>query len=302
MASIKSMAALFTAFDRPTYQRLIEHHISDMANCPKPILKALRDGAFSVSITGRPTHSVAIDEAHEMCVNKDCKQAITRPNADNIDRTSKILPLRSKGLKNLDKELFPERSTAPSTGVLTLLSSSDSKKLNENIRAQETTLFTGKPALPEVAADLLKFRLLGQEEFETHVQYNVLKQPSTVSTLRKKRLLTFTEPKVRKRKCLISKKSTNFKQSAGRRGLNTPVKLDQLSRIPMNSVLKFLGHLLAVMNYLIKAKNPTQLSFRRIGRSVVQQHSTTWLDTRLCSDGKNVFDLHNSLGKPQDTS
>lgn len=96
------------------------------------------------------------------------------------------------------------------------MSSSDAKSMNSNFGAQvavlSTTsyltihdpipplghLFTGKSAPPAVAADLLTFCSLGQKEFETCVQYNVLGKPSTAATLRKKRLFTFSEPKVRK--------------------------------------------------------------------------------------------------------
>ena len=108
MAAIKSMAALFTAFDRPNYQKLIPQHIVDMLTIPEDLLSKLSHGGFTVSIRGRPGHSVGIDEAHEMCVNKDCKEYITRPSADYINRTAAFLPVRAKAIKNLETQLFPE--------------------------------------------------------------------------------------------------------------------------------------------------------------------------------------------------
>ena len=82
IAAIKSMAALFTAYDRPNHQKLIAQHINDLLTMPQEIMEHLRKGGYSVSILGRPGHSVGIDEAHEMCVNKDCKEFITKPSCD----------------------------------------------------------------------------------------------------------------------------------------------------------------------------------------------------------------------------
>lgn len=77
--AIKSMAAVFTAFDRPNYQKLIAEHIHDLLTMPKEALEHLCNGGFTISILGRAGHSIGIDEGHEMCINKDCKQFITRP-------------------------------------------------------------------------------------------------------------------------------------------------------------------------------------------------------------------------------
>lgn len=76
MAAIKSMAVLFTAFDRPNYQKLIPQHIVDMLTIPEEILSHLSKGGLTVSINGRLCHSVGIDEAHEMCINKELMQGI----------------------------------------------------------------------------------------------------------------------------------------------------------------------------------------------------------------------------------
>ena len=67
------MASLFTAFDHQTYQKLISNHIADLLDLPDSIMLMLSQGAFVVNITGREWHSVTIDEAHEMLINKQCK-------------------------------------------------------------------------------------------------------------------------------------------------------------------------------------------------------------------------------------
>ena len=56
MACLKKMAAVFTAFDHLTYQRLISQHLADVLCMPPAILTAFRHGAFVVSISGNSWH------------------------------------------------------------------------------------------------------------------------------------------------------------------------------------------------------------------------------------------------------
>ena len=138
MAAIKSMAALFTAFDRPNYQKLIPQHVVDMLTIPEDLLSKLSHGGLTVSIRGRPGHSVGIDEAHEMCVNKDCKEYITRPSADYINRTAAFLPVRAKAIKNLETQLFPEHKHVSVIKPITTIHTKEvsSTKLEMNVRSQ----------------------------------------------------------------------------------------------------------------------------------------------------------------------
>ena len=88
MASVKPMAAVFTAFDHPNYQKLISQHSEDVLTMPAPIITMFQQWAFIVSIqavSGKLGHSVAIDECLEMLINKDCKN---QPLPDYINRIS----------------------------------------------------------------------------------------------------------------------------------------------------------------------------------------------------------------------
>ena len=51
---------------------------------PPKLLDFFEKGEFAVSLSGleRQYHSVAIDEAHEMLINKHTKQAIVRPSKE----------------------------------------------------------------------------------------------------------------------------------------------------------------------------------------------------------------------------
>ena len=79
LGSLKCMSPIFAAFDRTTYRKLIPQHIADCLIMPKNILASLQNGGFAVSILGHSWHSVALDECHEMLINRDCKDSITRP-------------------------------------------------------------------------------------------------------------------------------------------------------------------------------------------------------------------------------
>lgn len=68
-----------------------------MLTIPEEVLSDLKRGGFTVSILGRPCHSIAVDKAHEMC---ECKEYVTRPSADYINRTALFLPIRAQAMKS----------------------------------------------------------------------------------------------------------------------------------------------------------------------------------------------------------
>lgn len=58
-------------------------------------------------------HHVGIDEAHEMCINKEAKSSIERPSKDNMERLVHFFPYRSKAIKNLKEQLKITSNTPP---------------------------------------------------------------------------------------------------------------------------------------------------------------------------------------------
>ena len=148
VASIKMIAPIFSAFDHFTYRKLIAQHIADLYNLPSEVKGYLKSGTFVVSVTGRGWHSVGIDEAHEMLINKACKTSIVHPSKDYINRVAKYIPYRTKCIENLRKQIFPEESAVvkETTPTSIFTSKSSDKKSNLNIDTQmsllrSTTLF-----------------------------------------------------------------------------------------------------------------------------------------------------------------
>ena len=112
MAALKLMAADFTAFDHPIYQKLITNHIQDVLKMPDELLEYLKTGGFTVSISGNTFHSVGLDESHKMLINKYVKQAVVRPIKDYISRIARYIPLRIKYIEHLKKELFKDKCSS----------------------------------------------------------------------------------------------------------------------------------------------------------------------------------------------
>ncbi len=216
MGSMKSMAPIFTAFDHPVYQKLISTHVADVLTMPTAVKTMFQQGAFVVSITGRPWHSVAIDESHEMLINKDCKTSIVRPLPDYINRIAHYMPYRSKAVQNLKNQIIPPKPDQKPSVQSPFSSNPNDSKCERNILAQidaATTNnllaitdtnrglinpFTNKQATAIQHHDLMNFRSIGQQEFLLRTASVVLRQPSVKAPNRRKRLQTFSERKVNK--------------------------------------------------------------------------------------------------------
>ncbi len=231
VSSLKRMAPLFAAYDRTTYQRLIPNHLADIQTYPAHILQCMQSGGFAVSITGSRGHSVALDEAHEMCINRDMKAAVVRPTRAYLQKTSLFLRYRIAAYKNILQQLFPAEPNSPSEhaqnclttnepeirereeNTLSMLKDMDkSGLLPHNVLCNRglRNVFTGTAATPEQAHDLLNFRKIGTEDLSHFITHHILRKPSTVAPVRRNRLLTMAAHKQGKRR--MSHKEREFKQ------------------------------------------------------------------------------------------
>ena len=79
-----------------------------MLSIPTTILSHLQQGEFTVNILGRACHSIAVDEAHEIGINRECKEFITRPSAEYINNTAQFLSIRASAITNLEAQAFAD--------------------------------------------------------------------------------------------------------------------------------------------------------------------------------------------------
>ena len=217
VASLMQMAPMFAAFDREYYSRIIPHHLAEVHCYPSSVLDCLKRGGFTVNLTGQKWRAVALDEAHEMCINKDLKTAVVRPTKSYLQKTSLFFNYRIKLYKNIIQQLFPERLIHQMKPTDILDDSPQAYRYEQNVKqlctiAIENNLFciqpnnrelmnvfTGQLATHEQTCDMLSFRQIGEQAFQNYVKYHILQHPSSAkSPLRQHKLMTMAMTKTRK--------------------------------------------------------------------------------------------------------
>lgn len=196
IGSLKSMASLFSAFDRPCYQKLLPQHISDIANYPSDVIECFRAGGFTVKITDGIGHAIALDEAHEMCVNRDMKMAVVRPTETYLKRTMHFFSYRIEAHKQLKLQLFPDNVEKIHHDSI-FEKGAGIQRWEENIKSMRAIIsehklfsndcntnrglfnvFSGIKATPEQAHDLLNARELGEISYMNYISHHILQIPS----------------------------------------------------------------------------------------------------------------------------
>ena len=214
MAAIKLMAAVFHAFDRPIYQQIVPRHLADLLCFPPQVLHHLQKGAISVRLTKSNGRAVALDKAHEMKINRDAKFAVVRPSEELMERISNFMPFRAQCINNLKLHLGIQKEQASPVpqatsrdivadqNITVMLDYIEENNIlptsSENLGLHNFLSHT--PATPEQTHDLLNFRTIGQEEFQAHINYRILRDPSMGAPERRKRLHTFGSSKAIKKK------------------------------------------------------------------------------------------------------
>ena len=218
VSSLKCMAPLFSAYDRPCYQKLVPTHIYDIQSYPQKILKCFEAGGFAVKVKSGIGHAIALDEAHEMCINRDMKMAVVRPTQPYLIKTTFFFSYRIKAQKKLSSQLFPEISKEQQQSTIVDVTT-PTKHWEENIEKMRllivqyalfkpsttdrglVNVFTGTKATPEQTYDLLNARKLGKQGYTNYVSHHIIKVSSVLNPpVRKKRLLTMTPLKFTKRR------------------------------------------------------------------------------------------------------
>lgn len=222
MSGLKMMAPLFAAYDRPCYSKIIPHHFAEYQLFPQHVRECFESGGFTVSIHGHSGQSIALDEAHEMLINKDMKAAIVRTSSAYLQKTVHYLRYRIEAYHNLLQQLYPSESSSTDDKTSVFDMSSVARVYKSNITAMREIIvdksllpaqtptnrgllnaFTGLVASPVQAKDLLDARNIGSKQYINYIAYYILQKPSTASApLKKKRLQTMADPAKKRRECL----------------------------------------------------------------------------------------------------
>ena len=160
--------------------------------------------------------------------------------------------------------------------------------------------FTGKTATPQQQQDLLGFRVLGQEDFNTFVEYTYLKVSSVKPSTRRHNLKTFSTAKVgrqvkqlQKEKNLVTKCLKSRLLLAQTREVS--VRDEQYIEIP-RAIADENG-----LPHKGQKSHATSFISRRYEHAILQCYTTmlpTRLDSRLCGPGRNGDDTHNPPKDP----
>ena len=214
MAALKQMAALFHAFDRHNYSKLIPLHISSMHALPPHVFEHFKRGCFVSSIKGTNFASVAFDEGHEMLINKDVKTAFTHSLPKHMEQLVGTMEYQAQLVCQFEEQLGLNMYDNIHRDLQWSVTQSEFKNVTiyfdkfSNTKVfnlqQESSLFhafSNAIATAVQQKSLLSYRKLGSESYESYYSVHILKQTSVQKPVQKKfRLKTFSKEKLRKKK------------------------------------------------------------------------------------------------------
>lgn len=113
--SIKLMAPLFHVVGSKYYYKLLPYHLADLKTFPSSVLNNLACGGFVMNIAGLSNWSnVALDETHEMTINKDVKEVMSIGSMTGITNKIHYMPFRANLLQNFCTQLIIARDNQQS--------------------------------------------------------------------------------------------------------------------------------------------------------------------------------------------
>ena len=142
------MSPLFAAFDHTHYQKMLPQHLSKLVVMLQEVINFFESGCFVCSVSGRYMQSVALDEVHEMLVNKDLKTTVVRLSKEYLDQILYYYPTLSHAIKKLKKEVLFDTEQPGGQKVYNIDSSPAARRAETNITAMRQKLDKTAVLLP----------------------------------------------------------------------------------------------------------------------------------------------------------
>ena len=253
-AAVRMLTPIFHAMDRPVYLKLVPFHLAELKQFPPNIFQQLERGAFAVSISGHDGCCVALDEAHEMLINKEFKMAMNSTSMGSMSRLLHYLPYRSRVLKNLKDQIGSASlsSSNDQSNMLSLFKQHEENVSHYVCKLREAAvlfkqgqqpdhishIFTGEVSSDVVSQDLQSFYEKGEEDLQAYIKCVVLNTSGTKPPKRSRRnLKTFAT----KRKTL-QKQSYELKdQKLQILSLRRQVALSKATNQPVECLFQFVS-------------------------------------------------------------
>ena len=143
---------------------------------------------------------MAIDECHEMKINKDAKMAVVRPTATKMKYLSHYLPFQAACVNNFPEQLFSERVNT--TNHFSHRPTSQDRKTAVNVNCMLEVVakhglfhsedksvglcnpFKNVRETGEQSHGMLNFRQISQACYEVYIKSKLLNVPSTTAPVR----------------------------------------------------------------------------------------------------------------------
>ena len=85
--------------------KILPQHFAEVSSLPDVVKECFVKEGFVCNIRGTKMHAVALDEAHEMLLNKDIKTYVVRSSKEYLNKIMYYYPIGSKVCKQLKKQL-----------------------------------------------------------------------------------------------------------------------------------------------------------------------------------------------------
>ena len=230
---LKILNELFFAYSRDKFEVLTINALSDVYTYPGSIIEYFQDGQWTVSIKGRPYHSVALDEAQECVINRKLKQITTRASHFRMVDLADFMAYLDVVVTGLDVQLFKHHKQHEQTDkgnisaraniLYTLL---QTKRLFHHVgelRELQNVFVDSPPQLPQQNIDdLLSITKKGTDRMLSYVRQYALDPPTEQRQKRRRqKLKTFTVRKDTTKRLNTRLKQATMLLSSAYSGLQT---------------------------------------------------------------------------------